>query len=119
MKLQLPRFDKTKRYVLHISEEAENTLKQIFSESLKRKSLTMTLSFILEGIGLGALQVIPRVESVAEDGTTTQECRQSGYEDGLRGEYELYLRVYGTLKDEFQLAYLQGYFEGSHIRNHT
>ena len=109
-----PKFPRKKRISFVVSNEAYNEL-QILGEKL---TTTGQLADLLEEIGLHLLTVSPYENIVDnESGVTTDECRQSGYEDGRMGNPQIFFQIYGKLKTPFESAYTRGFIEGSYIRN--
>lgn len=110
----IPKFNRTVARNIRISEEAMTHLKSLAYRFTGKED---NLSGLLEQIGLCALYVDkPKVEIDNESGTNTEECRQSGYLDGLHGENSIFLQLYGRLQGEFQAAYVRGWYEGRYIR---
>jgi hypothetical protein len=117
--LFIPKFKTAKRVIVPISlsEEALKHLEKIILEKANSKKFSLGVSNLLEKIGLGVLVVLePKNLIDPESGVSTEECRQAGYEDGLAKEYSRFIQLFGNIGDEFQQAYVRGYFEGSFIR---
>jgi hypothetical protein len=109
----IPKFDRPIKLSIRLSREAYERLKILTGEANSKQ-----VSYLLEQIGLYALDVCPpSFEVDSESDTSTEDCRQSGFEDGYNGDPSFALRLYGNAIGAFQNAYLRGYYEGNYIRN--
>lgn len=112
---KIPRFNKTTHIQGRLSEEAYEYLKAL---SLRFTGKDNPIN-LLELIGLCILH-LEGEDSVAIDedsGVTTEDCRQSGFEDAMRRDPKYFLALYGKAQTRFHEAYLRGYYEGSFIRD--
>lgn len=114
-----PKFPRKLRITVSISEETYAKLLELttlYTGRSKQKSI----SILLEQIGTYALHVErPENKIDPESGATTEQCRQSGYEDGLLGNPVYFLHMFRNHTDSvFQSAYMRGYYEGNFIRNY-
>lgn len=110
----IPKFKHTISKTIKVSEEAYTHLNALAQRFTGREN---SISELLEQIGLCALHLEqPKYTVDEESGTTTEQCRQSGFEDGFHGENTIFLQLYGRLKGEFQSAYIRGWYEGRYIR---
>lgn len=114
----IPNFPKTNKFTVYLSEEATTVILKMLNYNDNIKYASTKIAFLLELIGMCAVNLVePPIEVDEESGVTTEQCRQSGYEDGLMGNPSYFAAIYGNMKDSFQQAYLRGFFEGNFIRN--
>lgn len=113
----VPSFKKNKGISIRISEEAYSNLRTILDRYTHCKNEARDVSELLEHIGLGALMVIPFPRVIdRESGVSTDDCRESGFHDGLNGNPQYFLAIYGNQGSVYHQAYLRGFLEGNFIR---
>lgn len=111
-----PKFARTKMAAIRISEEANIQLHVLAHNLIGKGS---RISDLMEYIGLSAL-IVSKPQNIVdeESGVSTDQCRQSGYEDGFLGDPTRFVAMFGKqLNDDFQQAYMRGFFEGNFVRN--
>lgn len=111
----IPKFNRTKRIAISLSEEAYTKVTQLAMKYTNNANI----SVLLEHIGLYALDLEKPTNVIDEkSGISTDDCRQAGFEDGLQGNPEFFIALFGKdLSDKHQRAYIRGYYEGNYIRN--
>lgn len=114
----VPSFKKNKTVNVRISEEAYDNLRTILDRYTHCRNEARDVSELIEHIGLGALMVIPFPRVVdRESGVSTDDCRESGFHDGLNGNPQYFLAIYGQDGSVYHRSYLRGYLEGAFIRS--
>jgi|SRR5688572_4094828 len=115
--ITVPRFKKTVQVLIRFSPEAFERLQHLAEQYTGSKTKS-AIGDLLEQIGLYALNIeIPKSMTDTESGVTTEDCRHSGYIDGLQGNPDYFLAMFSNkLTSEFHMAYMRGYFEGNAIR---
>ena len=115
---RIPNFPRTTQISIRLSEETITVILKMLGYDHNDRNASRHISDFLEQIGMCALLVteIP-LEIDEESGVTTEDCRQSGYEDGMLGNPKYFATIYGNMRDVFQQSYLRGFFEGNFIRN--
>jgi hypothetical protein len=112
-----PEFGKQTRITISLSGEAAAGIANITTKLL---GVGHKPHHLIEAIGLYALSVsIPPTVQIPNSNETTEDCRQAGFEDAMEGHFQRFVTIYGNqVRNVFEEAYLQGYYEGNYIKNH-
>lgn len=114
----IPEFAKDIQLTIRISSEACIGLGKVLATYTDSTNTNVKFSQLLEQIGLLALEVRPFQECIDEEsGVSTEDCRQSGFNDGYEGQVSYFQAAVQNLYGPFQSAYVRGFMEGNYVRN--
>lgn len=118
--VRIPTFPRNKKFTIRISHEANDQIVKLIKKYTPyNEDSPEGYATLLELIGMYALTVKPPTPQIDEESqVTTEDCRQSGFEDALEGNPAKLLQLYNIqLSSEFEEQYLRGWFEGNFVRN--